>query len=61
MGTGDGEEAAGERTRAAAEASEVKEEGPVRMEGLAAVRALVREVIAEELERFWERRFGGRP
>jgi hypothetical protein len=29
--------------------------------GLAGVRALVREVIAEELERFWERRFGGRP
>jgi len=30
-------------------------------EDLSSARALVRDVIAEELERFWERRFGGRP
>ena len=27
----------------------------------AALRALVRDVVAEELLRYWERRFGGRP
>ena len=31
------------------------------LEDPAQVRALVRDVLAEELERYWDRRFGGRP
>ena len=31
------------------------------LENPAQARALVRDVVAEELARYWERRFGGRP
>ena len=31
------------------------------LENPAEARALIRDVVAEELSRYWERRFGGRP
>jgi hypothetical protein len=52
----------GESDKAEAGPEEVEKrvEIDLRVSELAAARALVRDVIAEELERFWERRFGGR-